>query len=144
MPDTEAARAAIREAYNKHRDVMGGMSMAMLKLNAASGFYRDDEPPPAYAEDDPVWIAHALSGLKQALDACAELEKAITAAFNETGKLTPGITVTIRKRCARIGGCLAEIGARTGMQDPDLWRCSCGRTPADIDSDLAARPWGEG
>lgn len=40
-----------------------------------------------------------------------------------------------RPACRRIGGCLAEIGARSeaenGLQ-PGLWRCSCGRTPADI------------
>jgi hypothetical protein len=38
--------------------------------------------------------------------------------------------------CMRIGGCLAETGARceaeNGPQDPGLWHCSCGRTPADI------------
>ena len=93
MPDTSAARAAIREAYNKHRSVMGGMSHAMLKLEAAGGLIRDDPLP--YAEDDPVWIRHALSGLKDALDACDELEAAVTAAFSETGKLLPGVQVTI-------------------------------------------------
>ena len=107
MTDTSAARKAIREAYGKHTEVMGGMSLALLKLEAAAWMYRGDDPPPSYAEDDPVWIHHALSGLKQALDACDGLEAAITAAFNETGMLLPGARVTIR-RAARNGE--AETG----------------------------------
>lgn len=49
-----------------------------------------------------------------------------------------------RPACRRIGGCLAEIGARTGQTNPNLWHCGCGRTLADIDPVVAARPWGEG
>jgi hypothetical protein len=47
--------------------------------------------------------------------------------------------------CERIGGCLAEIGARTQPNsEPALWRCgSCGRIPWDIPADIAAIPWGE-
>lgn len=41
--------------------------------------------------------------------------------------------VVINAPCVRIGGCLAEIGARcemeNGPQDPNLWQCVCGRTP---------------
>jgi len=89
MPDTSRARDAIREACDKHCDVMGGMSIAALKLEAAAGLYRDEDPPPPYAEDDPVWITHALSGLKRALDACDELKTALLAAVSETGALLP-------------------------------------------------------
>ena len=110
MTDTSAARAAIREAYRKHRNVMGGMSMAMLKLEAANGFYRNDDPPSACAEGDPVWISHAMSGLMQALDSCDELEKAITAAFNATGALMPDVTITIsRARTAASNAELTEV-----------------------------------
>ena len=43
MPDTSAARAAIRLAYGKHRDVMGGMCLAMLKMEAAGGLLREEK-----------------------------------------------------------------------------------------------------
>jgi hypothetical protein len=41
--------------------------------------------------------------------------------------------------CKRIGGCLAEVGARVEDPSPDLWKCSCGRTPRDITRDLAGK-----
>lgn len=68
MPDTSAARSAIRAAYEHHRDVMGGMSMALLKMDAAGGLiYPDpllpDDPPLPYPEDSPVWTDHALDSL---------------------------------------------------------------------------------
>lgn len=84
MRDTSAAREAIREAYQYHRDVMGGMSMAKLKLDAASGLLRLDpgESLP-YPEDSPVWLEHASAGLAAAYEACEKLREAITSAQAE-------------------------------------------------------------
>lgn len=85
MPDTSAARAAIREAYEHHRDVMGGMSMALLKMEAAGGLCRPDprfpdDPPLPFPEDSLVWTDHALAGLDDASRACDKLKAAILAA----------------------------------------------------------------
>lgn len=81
MPDTSTARDAIREAYARHRDVMGGLSSAMLKLEAAGGLLKPDprldDPPLPYPEDSPVWIEHAAYALAEANKKCAELQLAI-------------------------------------------------------------------
>lgn len=86
MPDTSAAREAILRAYDIHRDVNGGLSLAELKLQAAGGLLRDADPLP-FAEDDPVWIEHARNGLLKAMTACDALRTAITAAQVEVGEL---------------------------------------------------------
>jgi hypothetical protein len=86
MPDTSAARAAIRNARDKHRDVIGGMSTAELKLQAAGGLLRDEDPLP-YPEDSHVWTDHAQDGLQRALAACDELRAALLAAVEENAKL---------------------------------------------------------
>jgi hypothetical protein len=83
--DTSAARAAIRNAREKHRDVMGGMSMAELKLQAAGGLLRGEILP--YPEDSHVWTDHAREGLQRALAACDELRAALLAAMEEVTKL---------------------------------------------------------
>jgi hypothetical protein len=49
-----------------------------------------------------------------------------------------------RAPCKRIGGCLAEIGARCENPAPDLWKCSCGRTPRDITAALTGMEAGDG
>jgi hypothetical protein len=49
-----------------------------------------------------------------------------------------------RAPCKRIGGCLAEIGARAADPNPGLWKCSCGRTPQDITAALAGKEAGDG
>lgn len=95
MPDTTAARTAIKVARECHRDVMGGMSTAELKLEAAGGLLRpnpllgDDDPLP-YAEDDPVWLEHAEHNLARALTACDALREAIIAAQGEVTDLASG------------------------------------------------------
>jgi hypothetical protein len=38
----------------------------------------------------------------------------------------------MRPACKRIGGCLAEIGARLSNPAPELWDCSCGRSAPEI------------
>lgn len=95
MPDTEAARAAIRRAYNWRREVNGGLSMAELKLLAAGGLLRDDDPPP-YPEDSPVWIDRAANGLDRALGACDALRDAIVAARGEVMKLAEGTPAVVK------------------------------------------------
>ena len=87
MPDTTAARDAIRFAYGKHRAVMEGMSMALLKMEAAGGLYRRDDDPLPYPEDSPVWAEHALDGLEAALSASMGLTDAIRAARAQVEKL---------------------------------------------------------
>lgn len=101
MPDTSRARSAIREAYERHRDVMGGMSMAMLKLEAAAGFlaaeierekasglFRPEEIAALpYPEDSPVWIEHASAGIASALNACDALRSALMKAGDEVAHL---------------------------------------------------------
>jgi hypothetical protein len=81
MPDTSKARDAIHEAYARHRDVMGGMSAAMLKLEAAGGLLKPDprldDPPLPYPEDSPVWIEHAAFALASAMTASGALTAAI-------------------------------------------------------------------
>jgi hypothetical protein len=93
MPDTSEAREAIRKAYECHRDVMGGMSMALLKLEAASGLY-DNELDPETGQRHPphtlpahILINHAGNGLAAALAACDMLRAALVAAADETAKL---------------------------------------------------------
>jgi hypothetical protein len=86
MPDTEAARAAIRTARERHRDVMGGLSMAELKLQAAGGLLCDEDPLP-YAENDPPWLEHALGGMNTALTACAALHVALLDVVGEIAKV---------------------------------------------------------
>lgn len=96
MPDTSEARAAIRRAYEHHRDVMGGMSMALLKLEAAGGLYDNELDPetgtrhPPHMPPASVLIQHAGNGLAAALDACDLLRAAIIAAQGETAKLEAG------------------------------------------------------
>lgn len=88
MPDTAEARKAIRHAYDCHRDVMGDMSMAMVKLEAAGGLYRnDDDLQLPYPEDSPVWTEHAQIGLRHALARCEALREALIAAAGEVAKL---------------------------------------------------------
>ena len=88
MPDTSAAREAIQACREQHRNVMSGMSMAELKLDAAGGLL-ELEPGEAlpYPEDSPVWIEHALHGLNEAIDACDALRAALVTAKDETAKL---------------------------------------------------------
>lgn len=84
-PNTEPARLAIRAAREHHRDVMGGMSGAELKLMAAGGVLRGEHQ--AWPPGDPVWLDFAELGLAQAQAACDELRQAIDAARAEVVKL---------------------------------------------------------
>jgi len=87
QPDTSAAREAIRATYERHRDVMGGLSMADLKLQAAGGVLAEEDMAGHPARDDPMWIAHARSGLSGALTACDALRAEIVSAQGEVAKL---------------------------------------------------------
>jgi hypothetical protein len=78
VPDTSAARAAVRIACDHHSDFMAGLSMADIKLQAAAGLLWEEEL--AYPEDDPVWIEHAVTGLDEALMASGRLLDAIARA----------------------------------------------------------------
>ena len=89
MTDTSAARQAIRAARDCHRDVMGGLSAAELKLQAAAGLLRDDDPLP-WPEDSPVWIEHATACLTRALTACDALREALLAAAGEVARVRLG------------------------------------------------------
>jgi hypothetical protein len=82
-------------------------------------------------------------------DLIAWRDAAVAKALEVAGKpsaapAAPTLSARITE-CKRIGGCLAEIGARTQPNsEPGLWRCgSCGRIPWDIPADVAAIPWGE-
>jgi hypothetical protein len=83
MPDTSASRAAIHLAYDKRRNVNGGLSTAELKLQAAGGLIRDDGPL-TWPEDSPIWFEHALDGLQSALSSCDALKDAVRAAITAT------------------------------------------------------------
>jgi hypothetical protein len=83
MSDTTASRAAIRLACQYRTAVNGGLSMALLKLEAANGLLSDEDPLP-WPEDDPVWFEHALSGLEAALTASLALQDAIRTAMVTT------------------------------------------------------------
>ena len=87
MPDTADARAAIHRAYERHREVMGGMSTAELKLQAAAGQFVGDDPPPQWPLDSPVWIEHATDGLDAAVSAAILLLDALQHAQAEVAKL---------------------------------------------------------
>jgi hypothetical protein len=89
VPDTSAARQAITAARAFHVDIMGGLSMAELKLKAAGGVLCDEDPLP-YADDDPVWLEHALTGLDVAQEALAALGEALDAAIGEVAKFRRG------------------------------------------------------
>lgn len=89
MADTSAALKAIRAAYAKRTKVNGGLSTAEIKLLAAAGLISlGPGEQLAWPADDPVWIEHAVGALDEALEACDELHRAITAAQAETRLLT--------------------------------------------------------
>lgn len=97
MPDATAARDATRAALDRKHDLAVLLEDALIILDGEAS-----APP---SPDSPQWVARALASLKRALDACDELEAAVTAAFNETGKLIPGLQVTIsRPGCPGVPG----------------------------------------
>jgi len=82
---------------------------------------------------DPDWAR------TRAMDECAgKLRDAIARELTGTGRAAHGQSPK-RAPCKRIGGCLAEIGARCENPAPDLWKCSCGRTPRDITAALTGK-----
>ena len=77
----------------------------------------------------------------QAMDAAELVARIRDAARNaanadEAGRAIAEILRGEGRRCVRIGGCLAEIGAHAMADNPrvpeNIWRCGCGRTPKDI------------
>lgn len=120
MPDTDEARAAIREAYEAHRNVMGGMSTALMMLEIAAGLDRPDpllnDPPLPYDLDDPVWLADAYSALGRALQDCAELAEKV-----RTARLKAAVLVDAQQEAG-----LAD-SARCGtlMLHPDETTAPC-------------------
>jgi len=77
MPDVSQAREAVRRCRELHRDVMGGMSTAELKLEVMAGRYVNADPPPSHPPDDPIWIEHAAIALAEAHGASIALTGAI-------------------------------------------------------------------
>jgi hypothetical protein len=127
MTDTTRARDAIRDAHARHRDVMGGMSMADLKLTAAAGLLRDDDPLP-YAQDDPVWISDAAHGISRALEACDALRIALTKAGDEVARLDAEQARTGLSDAAR---CRVPLVHRDGSEARCVLRASHQRDDSD-------------
>jgi hypothetical protein len=83
--DTSAARAAIRAAMASHAEIMGGLSTALLKMEAAGGLIPAAELP--WPADSPTWTDHALNGLDQAGEAIGKLTAALRAAAAEVAQV---------------------------------------------------------
>lgn len=128
MPDTSAAREEIRDAYEHHRNVMGGMSMALMKLEVAAGLMRREDPPPEWSEDDPVWIDDALLGLTRAAEACRELAQQIESAQAEVTMLADEASSRQLPDEAR---CRVSLRHQDGTEAPCTLRRSHQRDDSD-------------
>jgi hypothetical protein len=90
VPDTSASRSALRSGRQFHREVMGGLSAAELKLEAAGGFLRGENVHLSRPWGDPSWFREAAEGIEVALAACGRLENALLLAAAEVAKLRQG------------------------------------------------------